>query len=732
MKPKVSIIILHYQDKKVLFNCLLSLKKNKPKISHEIIVVDNDEQPIINPKTFKKKFPLVKYIKSPGNIGYGAGNNLGVKNAQAEYLFIVNPDTEILKGSIDNLVQFIKNKKKTAAVAPLLIDKNKNPYPLQGTAELTPLRAIFALSFINRLFPNNPISNSYWLQAQNLKQPKKVEAIPGSAFLIRKKIFKQVGQFDENMFLYFEESDLGKRLKKAGFNLYIFPQAKVIHHWAGVTPNSPKIIKYFQQSRFYYFKKHFNLFSALAVEFFTRISFKIILLSLLVLLATWLRFFRLSELMVFIGDQGRDYLAARDMLLTSKLPLVGIPSSVPWLKQGPFFIWLIALALKIGDFNPIAPAVLTSTLGVLTVYLTYKFSRFWFKKTAAFVTALIMTTSPLVVIHSRMPYHTSPIPLFSLLFIFSVYHWSKKNINIFWPIILWAVLLQFELTTLPLILLIPLIFYFQKIKPIRKHIFTLVIATIIPFIPKIIYDFTHGFKQTLGFIAWGIYRFLSFFGFKGEHTVSLDSFKIVTLTIFDYWKKFISWDNPLIAIIIALAIIVTIIYRLQQKKLTLNLKILFSFILINFIAFYFHQGPSEAYFPVLFPAWALLIGWLVNHFKKPVISLLFILLSFYNIYYLVNHDFIPYGPTLEQRLTVVRLIKSQTQNQPFKLKNHHSVEQYHSFLDSYRYLLWWFNRPEDKNAQTIYTIYEGGNENFIPPRGATIYHFDKLKLIKYD
>ena len=458
--------------------------------------------------------------------------------------------------------------------------------------------------------------------------------------------------------------------------------------------------------------------------------FEIITLSLLILLATWLRFYRLPELMPFIGDQGRDYLAARDMLLTGQLTLVGIPSSVPWLHQGPFFIWLAALALKLGNFNPLAPAVLTAVLGVLTVYLTYSLAISWFSKKASLIAALITTTAPLSVIHSRLAYHTSPIPIFSLLYIFSLYSWAKKKLHLFWPVFLWAVLLQFELTTAPLILLIPLIYFWQKQPPTKKQILTALPAIIIPFIPKIIYDFSHGFKQTFGFIAWLGYRILSFFGYSGRHTFSIQSVKQVSQTIFEYWRKFISWGSIPVAAILGLLLLAAIFYRLKQKKLSLKLKILFSFIAINLLAFYFHQGPSEAYFPVLFPAWALFIAWLIDYLKKPVIAILFIILSVYNLQYLVRHDFISYGPTLKQRLAVVKFIKLQ--NQPFKLKNHHSVEQFASYLDNYRYLLWWFDNPEDPEAKLTYTIYEGKPEDFIRLTNATIYHFEKIKLIKHD
>ena len=244
-KPKVSIIIVHYQNKKVLNDCLRSIKKNC-KIPHEVIVIDNDLD----------------------NIGFGAGCNKGAKIAKANYLFFLNPDTLVLPNSIKLLIDHLDKHKKVVAVAPLLLNSQNKPYPIQGTTILTPLKAIFSLSFINKYFRNNPISKSYWINITGKTKPIKAEVLPGSAFIIRKKIFKKLGGFDKKFFLYFEESDLFYRLSKLKFESFIIPQAKLVHLWGQSTPKSAKIQSIFRSSRFYYFKKHFGLLKALVVELF--------------------------------------------------------------------------------------------------------------------------------------------------------------------------------------------------------------------------------------------------------------------------------------------------------------------------------------------------------------------------------------------------------------------------------------------------------------------------------
>ncbi len=264
---KLSLIIVHFKAKTELFNCLASIAKAKPKVAYEIVVVDNDEEKVIS-EELRQKFPQVKYLKSPGNIGFGAGNNLGAKASQGEFLFFLNPDTLIFPETIDTLVDFLGKNREAGIVAPILLDENRKPYILQ-VGKLTPLTAMVALSFFNKYFPQNPISQRYWLKSFG-QDPREVETFPGTAFLIRRKTFEGIGGFDPKLFLFFEEMDLSLRARKAGFKIFIIPKTPIIHLGEKSTPDSDKIKKIFRQSRFYYLKKHFGTGWAVLTESFLR------------------------------------------------------------------------------------------------------------------------------------------------------------------------------------------------------------------------------------------------------------------------------------------------------------------------------------------------------------------------------------------------------------------------------------------------------------------------------
>jgi GT2 family glycosyltransferase len=285
-KVDVSIIIVFYSGKEKLLECLKSIKEHKTKYVYEVIVVNNGNEKIEH--NVKKAINKAVYIKSSKNGGYGYGNNLGAEKAKGKYLFILNPDTKVLPKTLDVLNDFLNKHKDVAIAAPTLLDEKREVFKLQGTENLTPLRAIFALSFLNTIFPNNHISKNYWLLNTNIHDIREVGTVPGTAFMIQKDVFEKVGRFDENMFLFFEEADLGKRVQEAGYKIIMHPDATVIHAWSNRKKGDEKMGQIAAKSRFHYFKKHYGMASAVFVEAFTRFSKRKAIIAAVILLVVLL------------------------------------------------------------------------------------------------------------------------------------------------------------------------------------------------------------------------------------------------------------------------------------------------------------------------------------------------------------------------------------------------------------------------------------------------------------
>lgn len=677
----LTISIVSFNTRKLLRRCLASIYQYTKNLSFEVIVVDNASKDG-SVKMVKKYFPQVKLIVNKTNRYYTGANNQALRFAQGKYFLILNSDIFLKSNALKKLVDYLNHHPKVGAVEPLQRYEDGRIAPT-GSQHNRIWLDLVALTGLHRLIKLKTL-----LQDRKLTYP--TEVISDGAMLIRTDLFRKINGYDENFKLYYTENDLCKKIQSKKFTTVHLGSAQLFHTVSASTDKAgwKTISQIYAKDALTYYVKYGSKISAWLLFLCLQFNNLLILLKqnlvliLIILLATWLRFFRLPELMTFISDQGKDYLTARDMVLNNQPALVGIASSVPWLHQGPFFIWMLALVFKLTGFNPIHPAILTAILGVLTVYLTYKFSR-------SYLAAFILAVSPLAVVHSRLAYHISPIPLFSILYLIAL-----QNQSVIWSFLLAGILLQFELTTLPLIIF-TLIYFIKKKAPL----FPKALVFIIPFIPKIIFDLTHGFQQTLGLIAWAGYRLVNFHQYGNALPA-----------IFEYWQKFVSWDQPLIAALIGVLVLISIFKH----------KLLFYFLLINLAGFFLHGAPSEAYFSVLFPLWAIMIALI----KPKIIKALIILVCFYNIYFLYSHDFVTYGPTLKERIALVQLIKSQTKQQPFQLLN--------PGFDNYHYLLWWLDSPASLKADRQYQIYDDFNARFVPPSNSTVYHFSQQKLIKYD
>lgn len=243
---QVSIIIVNYNTRQILEACILSIYQHTHNISFEIIVVDNastdDSVEIIH-----RKFPEVKLISSPINLGFGKANNLGVKQCQGEYLFFLNSDTLLIHNAIEVLYQFmIKNPKAGISGGNLY------------TQQMKPLHSFYHLPSIWKEFKS--LYSRYDItQNHNFTgHPLIVGYITGADLMIAKDIFIKSGGFDPSFFMYYEESDLAWRIQKSGYLIYSVPQAKIIHLQGMSSPAQKILNTHYMFSKFLYFDKIFG------------------------------------------------------------------------------------------------------------------------------------------------------------------------------------------------------------------------------------------------------------------------------------------------------------------------------------------------------------------------------------------------------------------------------------------------------------------------------------------
>ncbi|MBI3366639.1 glycosyltransferase, partial [Candidatus Roizmanbacteria bacterium] len=373
-RVKVSIIYAYYNTPDEIINSVLTIRDAMGDFSYEIIIIDNASKNELPQKIITDN--SIRIIKNATNLGYGKALNQGAKVASGEFLLLVNPDTKFLPRSLELLVRKGNSDSRIGIVGPQVLNTNGKILQSISNPPLLP-DSLFVFSFLRNIFPFSKYVERYHRDDLDRNKMQEVNTVSGVCMLMRKSLFNKINGFDEQFFMYFEEADICYRVKKLGYKIIYLPSAKIVHLVGRSSIDKEWIKKTFEKSRFLFFKKHHGLLPAIMAEAFIRFFTLNSLLVLIILsVSAFLNLYKLDTLMMFFGDFGRDYLAARDMLLTGNIPLVGIPSSVVWLHQGPLSIYLISLALKIGNFHPVAPAILYGIIGVTSTLLVY-----WVSKT---------------------------------------------------------------------------------------------------------------------------------------------------------------------------------------------------------------------------------------------------------------------------------------------------------------------------------------------------------------
>ena len=219
MKPKLTIIILSYNTKEILLNCLKSLEKVKNEVPCEVIVSDNASNDG-SPEMVSKLFPEVKLITGP-NISFSNGNNRARDMVNGEYVLFLNSDTLIHKNTLKKTIEYFDSDNDIGALTCKLILANGNLDKDVRRRFPTPW-----ISF-NRLFLKN--GKKYWYLDVPENQIHEVDAIQGAFFLTRKEIIDKIGWFDEKFVFDGEDLDLCFQIKKMGYKIIYYPEVSITH-----------------------------------------------------------------------------------------------------------------------------------------------------------------------------------------------------------------------------------------------------------------------------------------------------------------------------------------------------------------------------------------------------------------------------------------------------------------------------------------------------------------------
>lgn len=445
-----------------------------------------------------------------------------------------------------------------------------------------------------------------------------------------------------------------------------------------------------------------------------------VFLSFIFLAALSIRLYLLNNLMYFIGDQAWFYLSARDLVLGKNFPLVGITSSHTWIHQGPVWTYIVALLFWVTHFNPLAPGYFTVLLDAGMILLVCFVSSRLYSRKVGVISSILYAFSPALVINSRMPYHTSLIPLFTVLFFFFLSRFAKGKIK-YLPltVLCLSILYNFELATqvLWIVFVLILTLNYKKFKNIKRKTITLALfAFITPLIPVILYDFGHGFNQTLKFAAWTIASPIKslVFGSNNEHT-----YLNFVIFFYNFIKELIFYPSGFLSTLILLCSIAVIVYSLKREKKkyqSADLILLIS-ILTPLAAFIFNRTPSGAYLPIFFPLLIIAEARLFSFVKPFLLSVIFIaVISVLNINSVIKSNYFTSGKNnlFIDRLKISKKVVSIAGNRQYILVGRGEGSQFRSFTMNYEYLTWYLGRPmSDKPSKLKLVIEEKNNRIYL-------------------
>lgn len=424
-----------------------------------------------------------------------------------------------------------------------------------------------------------------------------------------------------------------------------------------------------------------------------------VVLVLILILASFLRFYRLDEYMTFLGDEGRDAIIVKDIITFKNFPLIGPPTSVGNIYLGPLYYYMMAASM-VFTLSPVAAAGMDALIGVLTVYLIYYLSKAWFGKVSGLIAAYLYAISPVTIIYSRSSWNPNPTPFFSLLAILGLYK-ARTSGNYLWLIltgICAAAALQMHYLALILLPILGVswikeLLYLKRLTE-GKFFWRGTILGIISFLllmsPLLIFDLKHDFLNYKAVTSLLTNR--ESVGFNILETLS----KIAPIYNNNLVGRYITGEvlilTPAISILILLPIFWTGILMYRKKDFNWGLWMLNNWLLIGILGLTFYKNEIyDHYLNFLNPAPFLLLGSLISFnfgkYKKWILTGMVILVSVLTI---VNFDKSPLkdppNNQLKRTQEVARFIIAQSQNRSFNfalLAQNNYDSAYQFYLDQY-------------------------------------------------
>ena len=247
----LSIVIVAWNVRDLVLDCLASIELARPQISYEVILVDNGSIDF-TVEAVVRQFPDTRILALPKNIGFGAGNNRGLEVMRGRHAVLLNSDTIVLSGGLEACVRYLDENPDVGVVGPQLLNPDRTK---QNCIHDSPnlVSELLGQSLLRRLLPRR-----YPSKLVDYPGPVEVEAVLGACLFVRREVIEKVGMIDEAYFFFLEETDWCHRIRAAGWRIVHLPDAFVIHLYGESTKKKTPLrtrIEYYR-SRYLFFRKN--------------------------------------------------------------------------------------------------------------------------------------------------------------------------------------------------------------------------------------------------------------------------------------------------------------------------------------------------------------------------------------------------------------------------------------------------------------------------------------------
>ena len=652
MSKGVSIVIPAYNEQENVAKCLTSVSAvtKKLKLDAEIILVDDGSSDRTGEiaRSFVKKIPNLKIVTNRPNRGYGGSLKAGFKAATKELIVMTHADNQFDISEVSDLLRKMETEKADMVSGIRANDSD-------------PLHRKFV-----RWLWNTGIRALFGYLASDIDCGFKV---------FKRDVLRRVSIPSDGAMI---DTQLLAGIRARGMKIAEMPVTHLPRTAGTATGGNPKVwIKAWRELAIYWWQLKQEILVEQGRAIF---RWEALAIVAVLALAVFVRLNKIDQYMTFLGDEGRDVAVVRDMLLGRKFTLIGPGTSIGNMYLGPLYYYLLLIPLSLSQFSPVGPAIMVAVFGVATVALLWWIGRQWFGRVPALLISTLYSLSPTVITYSRSSWNPNIMPFFALLSMYGI--WKVWRLGYWRWLVISAASLAFVLNSHYLgLLLFPVVglFWFLARKPLDAKRYTLyaVLVFAVLMSPLLWFDMRHG---------WINARAITTFFADRQTTVNLKAYKALP----NLWPLWVDINTSLLAakskplgVAMGILLIGGLIYLIKHRP-SKDFWFTTVWMGVGLIGLgLYKQHIYDHYYGFLFPAPFLLLGFVVEKFKKTGAIVLIVLIAAA----LLNSP-LRYPPNnqLAHTREIARFVTDQSAARPFNLallaKTNYDLG-YRYFLDIY-------------------------------------------------